>query len=193
MLRVGPSEWGWTRSRDRDRDHTRIEGRRPRARHYRRRRGRRWPRAVPAAWPPRHPPRLYRLGGGSWRRGVDSVKRMTVRRVIVDHVLFVVEDLAASRRLYTAALAPLGHEELYVQEDCVSYGAEDLDDFSICPRGARDHGGSWCVLRRRSRGRRRLLRGRRREPRNNARRARRVDAWHAPDPVVDAPHGASVP
>src|SRR6266576_6750666 len=71
---------------------------------------------------PRHPPRLYRLGGGSWRRGVDSVKRMTVRRVIVDHVLFVVEDLAASRRLYTAALAPLGHEELYVQEDCVSYG-----------------------------------------------------------------------
>jgi catechol 2,3-dioxygenase-like lactoylglutathione lyase family enzyme len=57
---------------------------------------------------------------------------MTVRRVIVDHVLFVVEDLEASRRLYTAALAPLGFEELYVQEDCVSYGAEDLDDFTIC-------------------------------------------------------------
>jgi len=57
---------------------------------------------------------------------------MTVRRVVVDHVLFVVEDLEASRRLYTAALAPLGYEELYVQEDCVSYGAEDLDDFTIC-------------------------------------------------------------
>jgi catechol 2,3-dioxygenase-like lactoylglutathione lyase family enzyme len=57
---------------------------------------------------------------------------MSVRRVIVDHVLFVVPDLDASRRLYTAALAPLGYEELYVQEDCVSYGAEDLDDFTIC-------------------------------------------------------------
>src|SRR6266508_817658 len=31
---------------------------------------------------------------------------MTVRRVVVDHVLFVVEDLDSSRRLYTAALAP---------------------------------------------------------------------------------------
>src|SRR6266540_6583011 len=57
---------------------------------------------------------------------------MTVRRVVVDHVLFVVADLDASRRLYTAALAPLGYEELYVQDDCVSYGAEDLDDFTIC-------------------------------------------------------------
>src|SRR5438093_7828384 len=57
---------------------------------------------------------------------------MTVRRVVVDHVLFVVEDLDASRGLYTAALAPLGYEELYVQDDCVSYGAEELDDFTIC-------------------------------------------------------------
>jgi catechol 2,3-dioxygenase-like lactoylglutathione lyase family enzyme len=40
---------------------------------------------------------------------------MTERRVIVDHVLFVVEDLDASRRLYTAALAPLGFVELHVQ------------------------------------------------------------------------------
>src|SRR6185295_16155327 len=56
---------------------------------------------------------------------------MTERRIIVDHVLFVVEDLDASRRLYTAALAPLGYEELYVQDDGVSYGAEDLDDFTI--------------------------------------------------------------
>jgi catechol 2,3-dioxygenase-like lactoylglutathione lyase family enzyme len=57
---------------------------------------------------------------------------MTERRIVVDHVLFVVEDIDASRRLYTAALAPLGYVELYVQEDCVSYGAEGLDDFTIC-------------------------------------------------------------
>jgi catechol 2,3-dioxygenase-like lactoylglutathione lyase family enzyme len=57
---------------------------------------------------------------------------MTARRIIVDHVLFVVEDIAASRKLYTAALAPLGFVELYPQADCVSYGAEGLDDFTIC-------------------------------------------------------------
>jgi catechol 2,3-dioxygenase-like lactoylglutathione lyase family enzyme len=56
---------------------------------------------------------------------------MTVRRIVVDHVLFVVEDLDASRRLYTAALAPLGYSELHVQEDGISYGADDLDDFVI--------------------------------------------------------------
>jgi catechol 2,3-dioxygenase-like lactoylglutathione lyase family enzyme len=60
---------------------------------------------------------------------------MTERRVIVDHVLFVVEDLEASRRIYTAALAPLGFVELHVQEDGVSYGADGLDDFVIA-RGA---------------------------------------------------------
>ena len=57
---------------------------------------------------------------------------VTVRRIVVDHVLFVVEDLDGGRRLYTPALAPLGYEELHVQEDCVAYGAEDLDDFAIC-------------------------------------------------------------
>jgi catechol 2,3-dioxygenase-like lactoylglutathione lyase family enzyme len=56
---------------------------------------------------------------------------MTTRRVIVDHVLFVVSDLEASRRLYTAALAPVGLEELHVQADGVHYGAEGLDDFAI--------------------------------------------------------------
>ncbi len=56
---------------------------------------------------------------------------MTVRRIVVDHVLFVVEDLDASRRLYTAALAPLDYTELHVQEDGVRYGAEGLDDFAI--------------------------------------------------------------
>jgi hypothetical protein len=56
---------------------------------------------------------------------------MTVRRIVVDHVLIVVEDLVASRRLYTAALAPLAYEELRVQDEGVSYGAEGLDDFAI--------------------------------------------------------------
>jgi hypothetical protein len=56
---------------------------------------------------------------------------MLERRIIVDHVLFVVEELDASRRLYTAALAPLGYVELHVQDDGVHYGAEDLDDFAI--------------------------------------------------------------
>jgi len=57
---------------------------------------------------------------------------MTDRHVIVDHVLFVVEDLPASRRLYTAALAPLGIGELLEEPNCVSYGRHELDDFTIC-------------------------------------------------------------
>ena len=57
---------------------------------------------------------------------------MTERLIIVDHVLFVVEDYPASRRLYTAALAPLGIEELNEEPNCISYGREQLDDFTIC-------------------------------------------------------------
>lgn len=60
---------------------------------------------------------------------------MVTRRVVVDHTLLVVADLDASRRLYTAALAPLGFQELHVQEDGVSYGPKGLDDFTIA-RGA---------------------------------------------------------
>jgi hypothetical protein len=56
---------------------------------------------------------------------------VTVRRIVVDHVLFIVDDLDASRRLYTAALAPVGFQELRVQHDGVSYGVDDLDDFVI--------------------------------------------------------------
>jgi len=56
---------------------------------------------------------------------------MTTRRIVVDHLLFVVDDLAVSRRLYTAALASLGYEELHVQDDGVDYGANGLDDFGI--------------------------------------------------------------
>ena len=57
---------------------------------------------------------------------------MTERHVVVDHVLFVVEDFAASRRLYTAALTPLGMEEMNPEPHCVAYGRHDLDDFAIC-------------------------------------------------------------
>jgi lactoylglutathione lyase len=56
---------------------------------------------------------------------------VTVRRVVVDHVLFVVESLAQSRRLYTPALEPLGLSELHVRADGVHYGAEGMDDFAI--------------------------------------------------------------
>ena len=56
---------------------------------------------------------------------------MTDRHVVVDHVLFVVEDLPASRRLYTAALAPLGIEELREEPDGIGYGRQGLDDFAI--------------------------------------------------------------
>jgi catechol 2,3-dioxygenase-like lactoylglutathione lyase family enzyme len=56
---------------------------------------------------------------------------MTDRHVVVDHVLFVVSDLPASRKLYTAALAPLGIEELGEEPDGVSYGRQALDDFAI--------------------------------------------------------------
>ena len=56
---------------------------------------------------------------------------MTDRHVVVDHVLFVVSELDASRRLFTACLAPLGIAELHVQEDGVHYGRQGLDDFAI--------------------------------------------------------------
>ena len=45
--------------------------------------------------------------------------------------LFVVRDLDVSRNFYTAALAPLGLQELRVERDGVSYGADELDDFAI--------------------------------------------------------------
>jgi catechol 2,3-dioxygenase-like lactoylglutathione lyase family enzyme len=60
---------------------------------------------------------------------------VTVRRIVVDHVLLVVADLAASRRFYRAALAPLGLEELDAQPDGVAFGAEGLDDFGIAAGG----------------------------------------------------------
>jgi catechol 2,3-dioxygenase-like lactoylglutathione lyase family enzyme len=58
---------------------------------------------------------------------------MTTRRVIVDHVLFVVSDLEASRRFYTAAPAPIGLGELHVQEDGVE-GHQVLPRMPVSPR-----------------------------------------------------------
>ena len=56
---------------------------------------------------------------------------MTVRRVVVDHAGILVRDLAASKRFYEAALAPLGFGLLYEQEDGAGFGVEGADDFGI--------------------------------------------------------------
>jgi hypothetical protein len=47
---------------------------------------------------------------------------VTLHRIVVDRVLFVVEDLDASRPLYTAALGRSATPSLYVQEDRVRRG-----------------------------------------------------------------------
>ena len=57
---------------------------------------------------------------------------MTVRQLVVDHVLFVVADLQQARQFYEAALAPLGFRVMYEQGDCVSFGLDKADDFAIC-------------------------------------------------------------
>jgi predicted lactoylglutathione lyase len=54
-----------------------------------------------------------------------------VRALVVDHVLFVVKDLRASRAFYTAALEPLGYKVMYQQEDGLGLGAEGADDFAV--------------------------------------------------------------
>lgn len=50
---------------------------------------------------------------------------------MVDHVLFVVKDLRASRAFYTAALEPLGYKVMDEQEDGLGLGVEKADDFAI--------------------------------------------------------------
>jgi catechol 2,3-dioxygenase-like lactoylglutathione lyase family enzyme len=57
---------------------------------------------------------------------------LTIRRIVCDHVLFVVGDLEASRRLYEAALTPLGFGVLYEEGDCVGFGVDRIDDFVLC-------------------------------------------------------------
>jgi catechol 2,3-dioxygenase-like lactoylglutathione lyase family enzyme len=56
---------------------------------------------------------------------------MPSRRVVIDHMTIGVRDLAASRRFYTAALAPLGFAALRTTSDEVEFGPDDLDDFAI--------------------------------------------------------------
>ena len=56
---------------------------------------------------------------------------MLTRGVIIDHVDLRVRDLAASRRFFTAALAPLGFRLLYEANGRVAFGAERADDFGI--------------------------------------------------------------
>ena len=56
---------------------------------------------------------------------------MTVRRIVVGHVDLMVRDLAASRRFYVAALAPLGFGVLNEDDTSVSFGADGNDDFGI--------------------------------------------------------------
>ena len=139
---------------------------------------------------------------------------MTERRVIVDHVLFVVEDLDGSRRLYTAALAPLGFGELHVQEDGVHYGADGLDDFAIyrgSPVTERAHVAFVAENREAvdsffaaAMANGATVRG---EPGvwtqyseryyaafvNDLHRNNVEAVWHAPEPVQDAPRRAGVP
>jgi hypothetical protein len=99
---------------------------------------------------------------------------VTSRRIVVDHVLFVVQDLPASRRLHTAALAPLGYEELNVEEDGVAYGAEGLDDFAIYQGSPVTTAAHVAFV--------------------NDLHANNVEAvWHAPEPVTDAPHCRDAP
>ena len=58
------------------------------------------------------------------------------RRVVRDHVALGVRDLAASRRFYLAALAPLGFGLLYENEGGAAFDAAGADDFLIAESGA---------------------------------------------------------
>jgi catechol 2,3-dioxygenase-like lactoylglutathione lyase family enzyme len=66
------------------------------------------------------------------------------RRVVIDHLAIGVSDLAASRRFYLAALAPLGFGELNEwSEDRydLAFGPEGLDDFIISTKYPVNGGG----------------------------------------------------
>jgi catechol 2,3-dioxygenase-like lactoylglutathione lyase family enzyme len=56
---------------------------------------------------------------------------MTIASAILDHIDFRVRDLAASRRFYEAALAPLGIVVLEEKDGRVAFGLPRADDFSI--------------------------------------------------------------
>jgi catechol 2,3-dioxygenase-like lactoylglutathione lyase family enzyme len=48
-----------------------------------------------------------------------------VARVVLDHITMVASDLAASRRFYDAALAPLGIRRVLDYPDATGYGGAD--------------------------------------------------------------------
>jgi catechol 2,3-dioxygenase-like lactoylglutathione lyase family enzyme len=98
---------------------------------------------------------------------------MTDRHVVVDHVLFIVADLEASRRLYTAALAPLGIEELKVDSDGVNYGRQGIYDFVIY-QGEPVTTAAHVAF-------------------DSADRAAVDELFHSPAPIGDAPIRSSVP
>jgi catechol 2,3-dioxygenase-like lactoylglutathione lyase family enzyme len=59
---------------------------------------------------------------------------MPSRRVVIDHITLGVSDLGRSRAFYTAALAPLGFEELGPWSEKnreVAFGPKGFDDFAI--------------------------------------------------------------
>ena len=56
---------------------------------------------------------------------------MPARRLVIDHVDLRVRDLAASRRLYEAALAPLGFAVLHDGGGRVAFGPPGIDDFGL--------------------------------------------------------------
>lgn len=56
---------------------------------------------------------------------------MTTRRVVIDHVDLLVADLEASRRFYTAALAPLGFGMVDQSETFSGFGVSGAEDFAI--------------------------------------------------------------
>ena len=61
---------------------------------------------------------------------------MVERRVVIDHVVLVVGDLAASTRFYDAVLATLGFSRLSTGDvEGASYGVPGIDDFAIVPAG----------------------------------------------------------
>ncbi len=62
---------------------------------------------------------------------LEGAPVVTVRRVVVDHVGLLVRDLAASRRFYEAALAPLCFGLVDERADGASFGVEGADDFGI--------------------------------------------------------------
>jgi catechol 2,3-dioxygenase-like lactoylglutathione lyase family enzyme len=69
---------------------------------------------------------------------------MPSRRVVIDHMSIGVSDLAASRRFYLAALAPLGFvEQGSWSEEAreTAFGPDDLDDFALSTHYPPTNGG----------------------------------------------------